>query len=91
MGRMTCEKCCHVQPINIKALQMEKGIERIYIECEKCNDQRTCYYTNEEIRKMQAQQRLTLSIPNVRQSTIAKNRKAIKKKMNDLKRKMEAD
>ena len=91
MQTMKCIKCGHIQPVIIETSKCSDDVERVHTRCNSCQDEVTCYYTDKDIRKLQAQQRLILSKPNMRNwnKVIEEKKKEIKKRMDKLKEKKE--
>lgn len=57
MAMVVCERCGHIQEFFPRTEKMEGGVERVYIKCGKCGEQYTSYYTDKQIRALQARQR----------------------------------
>lgn len=57
MVMIACDRCGHEQGFSPHITRMKDGVERVYIVCEKCKEQYTAYYTDKQIRALQAQQR----------------------------------
>lgn len=57
MATVRCEVCGHEQGFSPRTTKKKDGVERVYIMCEKCREQYTAYYTDKQIRSLQARQR----------------------------------
>ena len=57
MNTVVCNRCGHEQGFAPHTARMKDGVERVYLVCDKCREQYTAYYTDKQIRKLQARQR----------------------------------
>lgn len=57
MSKIVCDKCGHEQGFSPITSKMAHGVERVYIRCSNCKEEYTAYYTDKEMRKIQARQR----------------------------------
>lgn len=73
-----CNECNKEFNTEVKIEKYERGIEKIYFNCPYCNQEYIAYFTDENIRRQQAQIRLLQS-------------KISKKKLKQLQNKLQKD
>ena len=62
--KVICTKGCNKQfetPV-FKESKLEKDLVEVYFKCPHCNAKYTCFYTDREIRKLQATMRKTKDV-----------------------------
>jgi len=79
----TCNRIFTDTQIKFQEAKVKKDIIEVYYKCPHCKKKYTCFYTDKEIRRLQAKQRATKDV-----NEFNKLKEEVTKRMNELKRRM---
>lgn len=90
MFEVKCDKCEQKFEVKVKEKKLEGDVIWTYFKCPHCGNIFTVFYTNSLIRKLQREQRV-LKSNKENEELFQSKRVEIKKLMDELKEKMEAE